>query len=121
MDISWEGVYERLSGKHWTTALPPDNRKMIQLVVVEQPEASSAIHVEFNNGVAGEVRLDELALEDADDGKCLDPGETRQAAGDPSITDWGNVICCGKEYDTAEIYQALTGQDIDVAIEEWNS
>lgn len=130
MDISWEGVYERLSGKHWITALPP-SKKMIQLVVAEQlveqlvgaeqPEAGSAIHVEFNNGVCGEVSLDGLNWEDADTDENPTPDKYSQQTAGLHITDWGSVVCEGREYDTAQIYQKLTGKDIDQAIDEWNS
>lgn len=114
LEISWEGTYQRLSGKHWKSALPPNTWQPIEVVQVGAV-SPLAVHVKFNNGVEGEIGLENISCQAATLKKHSKKGKG------PVITEWGEIVLDGKEYDTADIYERLTGQDIDMAEREYNS
>lgn len=127
LEISWEGTYQRLSGKHWKSALPPNTWQPIEPIEVVQVGAVSplVVHVKFNNGVEGEIGLENISCqaatlrEHSKKGKGRGRGKGKSKG--PVITEWGEIVLDGKEYDTADIYERLTGQDIDMAERAYNS
>ena len=123
LDVGWESIYTKLSGLHWLNALPP-SLKMILLVNAECL-GGGGVRLEFNNGVEGEIDLDDSLVSDrpvrCEDRKASDGEDSdRKASGQLSFTISGDLVKDGTRYDTAKMYHALTGQDIDDASAEWN-
>lgn len=121
--MGWESIYTKLSGLHWLNALPPSLKRI--LLVNAQCLEGGEVRLEFNNGVEGELELDSSLASDRParhkDGQAKDgKAQNRQANGKLSFTISGDLIKDGTRYDTAKMYQALTGQDIDEASDEWN-
>lgn len=115
LDVAWEPIYSQLSGKHWSTARPPDTWKLIKLVYAEWVSAPTHALVEFNNGISGEIRLDEFISEhEPFEEDIKEPNEF-------VVTAWGNIVVNGVEHDSARMFHALTGEDIDTAEKKWNS
>lgn len=54
LDVGWAPVYEKLSGRPWWTAEPPDTWKPLRLVSARWADRQPLVWVEFNNGVEGE-------------------------------------------------------------------
>ena len=120
LEISWEGTYQRLSGRHWRSALPPNTWEPITIVDA-RTVSPLVVYVKFNDGVEGEIELDGISGVAAIRGKGSrkSKGATRQP--NPTITEWDQMVLDGTEYDTAEMYELLSGKDIDVAEKEYNS
>lgn len=115
LDVAWEPIYSKLSGKHWPTARPPDTWKLIKLVYAEWVSAPKQALVEFNNGVSGEIKLDEFVSEH-------EPfKEDIKGPDEFVVTPWGNIVVNGVEYDSARMFHVLTGEDIDTAEKKWNT
>lgn len=115
LDVAWEPVYEKLSGKPWWTAEPPDTWKILRLVSAQWAAEPPLVWVEFNNGVEGEVALDGFASGE-------EPLEEYVKGPDELVvTAWGDIVCGGVEYDSGKIFQHLTGEDLDKAEERWNA
>ncbi len=121
-EISWEGTYQRLSGKHWKDAFPPNTWEPITIVDARSV-APLVVYVKFNDGVEGEIDLNGISADTAILKKHSKKGFRKHSPKNkgPTITEWDQMVLDGMEYDTAEMYELLSGKDIDVAEKEFNS
>lgn len=126
LEISWEGTYQRLSGKHWRAAFPPNTYEPITIVDA-RTVSPLVVYVKFNDGVEGEVDLNGISggttirKKGFKRGKGSRKGKGPTGQPNPTITEWDQMVLDGTEYDTAEMYELLSGKDIDVAEKEFNT
>lgn len=110
LDVSWEGVYMQISGKHWKEALAHVAKpEFIEPVSVHLRE-SELLWVEFSDGTSGEVCISSDLETGGQTGKT---GELSTSC--PVIAPWGHIIFNDKEYDTDQIYERIAGVSIDDA------
>ena len=102
LDVGWESIYTKLSGLHWLNALPP-SLKMILLVNAECL-GGGGVRLEFNNGVEGEIDLDDSLVSDRpvrrEDRKASDREDSdRKASGQLSFSKGKSVSSerCGMQ------------------------
>lgn len=110
LDVSWEGVYMQISGKHWKEVLAHVPKPEFIEPVAAHLRESELLWVEFSDGTSGEVHISSDLETGGQTGKT---GE--MSASCPVIAPWGHIILNDKEYDADQIYERIAGVSIDVA------
>ena len=110
LDVSWEGIYMQISGKHWKEALAHVPKPEFIEPVSAHLMESELLWVEFSDGTSGEVRISSDLETGGQAGKT---GE--MSASCPVIAPWGHIILNDKEYDADQIYERIAGVSIDAA------
>lgn len=110
LDVSWEGVYMQISGKHWKEALAHVAKPEFIEPVSAHLRESELLWVEFSDGTSGEVRISSDLETGGQTGKT---GELSTSC--PAIAPWGHIIFNEKEYDADQIYERIAGVSIDAA------
>lgn len=103
LDVSWEGVYMQISGKHWKEALAHVPKPEFIEPVAAHLREPELLWVEFSDGTSGEVHISSDLETGGQTGKT---GEL--SASCPVIAPWGHIIFNHKEYDADQIYERIS-------------